>query len=412
MNQGFRAFLQWEKKREISPIWKGAEIMKKQLKKIPQTVIEEAKQVDIYKVLEEFDWPLDATGLKTLCPNVKHQDRHAGVPINTKNNTCRCFLCGETFDTIKLLQKLSLKCRGTEINFPKAVKCLFAIDNSISIPAYTGIMSCNKQQTSTGTDIYDRVLANSTEMRGYEIDYLKNRGIFLYPVYVYQNKAYTEFEMKHAMKQTADQSVIDFYKEVKKQGTYYNGIANILKANHVEIRHNYYKDTNYILYVIDYDYDTDETLQFYAEYLKNTSRHMLIQKSIENIVPPIKKMQGEGDFCILAEGIQSNDIYICEGMEDALSFVQNGYKAVSLNSTGNANSLMDYLKTEYEYKKEDRFLLALDHDEAGEKTTKKLVDFFEEHNTKKRYHHFQYGLCKYPASFKDINDYWKSKVFQ
>lgn len=387
--------------------------MVKQQNKIQQTEIDAAKQVDIFRVLEYFNWPLDETGTFTLCPNMQHHDKHPKVAISKKANTCRCYVCEQTFDTISLIQKLSIKANGVELPFPKAIEILLGMDgNEVSTTTFVAGKKEQSNTTSAQSDIYDYILKKSTKITKYEVEYLKNRGIFLYPTYVYQGKAYTMTDIKKGMENKTDKDTIAFYKDVIKQGSYYSGIFNILKANHIELRHNYYKNTNYILYVIDYDYDTDVVIQRYAEYLKNTSRKMMIQKGIDEGKTHTKKNHNPTDFCWIAEGIESNDIFICEGMETALSFVQNGFKAISLNSTSNVDSLIDYFKSDYEYKKSDRFILALDHDEAGEKAQKKLVDYFENHNSKKKYHHYNYQICKFPEEYNDVNDYWKDKVFK
>lgn len=386
----------------------------KHFNKIQQTDIDTAKQVDIYKVLDYFNWETDATtNTFILCPRAEHKDKHPKVYIDKNKNTCRCQVCEQTFDTISLVQNLSYKVNGVELPFPKAVKTIFQIDNNNTVKVQSTSTVALEPEEETRTELttqsrcslYDYILKKSTPITGYEIKYLQDRGIFLYPTYVYKGNVYSERDLK----KLSDKALC---KEIKEQGTLYNGIANILKSNHIEIKHNYYKDTNYILYVVDYDYDNDKVLQSYAKYLKDTSRQMIIQKAIDKNKPHDKKNQNPTDFCIIAEGIDSNDIYICEGMEDALSFVQNGYKAISLNSTSNMDSLIDYFQYTYEYKKTDNFILALDHDEAGQKATQKLTDYFEEHNSMKKYHHFKYQLCKFPEICNDINDYWVKRIFE
>lgn len=80
---------------------------------IDENTIQDAKSVDINKVLDKFNWGTDITGTFILCPNPLHDDHNPSVSINRMENTCRCFTCrqgeGKTFDTINLYQSLSEK---------------------------------------------------------------------------------------------------------------------------------------------------------------------------------------------------------------------------------------------------------------------------------------------------------------
>ena len=121
---------------------------------------------------------------------------------------------------------------------------------------------------------------------------------------------------------------------------------------------------------------------------------------------------GTSDFTWLAEGVvnKNHKIYICEGMEDALSYVQNNERAVSLNSISNINSFMDYLDKHYKRMKKWEWVISFDHDAGGEKAKQKLLDFFQAYNQQHPKYPYQYAVCKYPDTFHDINDYWKDKL--
>ena len=110
---------------------------------------------------------------------------------------------------------------------------------------------------------------------------------------------------------------------------------------------------------------------------------------------------------------RNKDIYICEGMEDALSCAMNGIKSISLNSIANLKSLIHYLSEEHVPHHNERFVICFDHDDAGRKATEELKGFFEAYNqnplNKQRY---DYAALDYPQEFHDINDYWKSRVFR
>lgn len=110
--------------------------------------------------------------------------------------------------------------------------------------------------------------------------------------------------------------------------------------------------------------------------------------------------------------MDSKDIFIVEGIEDALSFTMNGIRSISLNSTSNVRRLTEYLQT-YFPRKGERFVICLDHDDAGVKATEELTRFFDEYNSKRMPKQVKYecGVCRFPQEFNDINDYWKAKVF-
>ena len=141
----------------------------------------------------------------------------------------------------------------------------------------------------------------------------------------------------------------------------------------------------------------------------DTERNMVIKKSLD--ATHQKQALGEIDFCFITEGMdKKGDIYVCEGMEDALSFIQNKHKAISLNSIANLQSFINHLEHNHERYKKNRFVISLDHDEAGKIATQKLVDFFQSYNQQHSKYPYEYGICQYPENFHDINDYWVSKI--
>lgn len=139
---------------------------------------------------------------------------------------------------------------------------------------------------------------------------------------------------------------------------------------------------------------------------------MAIQKTLGSTHE--KKALGTSDFIWLAEGVENKNtkIYICEGVEDGFSFVQNNQRAVSLNSIANLYSFTSHLEKNYCKLKKWEFVISFDHDKGGEQTTKKMIQFFECHNKKDQRRKYRYSVCNYPSQYHDINDYWKAKVFQ
>lgn len=382
---------------------------------IDEATIQSAKDVDINKILDNFNWEREHDNMMH-CPSPQHGDSTPSCSYNAKNNTVRCFGCGKTFDTIGLYQALNEKVDGRVVSFPKAVKEVLALDNQAPLQGNAAPQSSTTQYShcnnSAKGNAYQTILSNSRPLTGYELNYLHERGIMLYDSYVYNAKVYTKQSLDKALKGETDAQKIQELNAIQKNGKFFEGIATILKKNKIQIKHNYWQGVNSIIYLIDYDYDNDYELQQYAGFLIDTERHMAIQKTLDSTHE--KKALGTSDFIWLAEGVENKNskVYICEGMEDALSYVQNGERAVSLNSTSNVNSFMDYLEKHYKIIKKWEFVISFDHDKGGEMAKQKLLDFFQAYNQQHLKYPYKYSVCKYPKDFHDINDYWKDKVFR
>lgn len=380
---------------------------------IDEATIQSAKDVDINKILDNFNWGRGHDNMMH-CPSTQHVDSTPSCSYNAKNNTVRCFGCGKTFDTIGLYQALSEKVAGRRVTFPKAVEEVLTLDNQAPLQGNAAPQSSTTQyshcNSSAKGNAYQTILSNSRPLTGYELNYLHERGIMLYDSCVYNGKVYTKQSIDKALQSETDAQKIQELNAIQSNGKFFEGIATILKKNKIQIKHNYWQGVNSIIYLTDYDYDNDYELQQYAGFLDD-ERHMAIQKTLDKA--HMKKSLGTSDFTWLAEGVENKNhkIYVCEGMEDALSYVQNNERAVSLNSTSNVNSFMDYLDKHYKGMKKWEWVISFDHDEGGEKAKQKLLDFFQTYNQQHPKYPYQYSVCKYPDTCHDINDYWIDKVF-
>lgn len=376
---------------------------------IDEATIQSAKNVDINKILDNFSWERCRNNINMMhCPSPEHRDSSPSCSYNKRNNTVHCFGCGKTFDTIGLYQALCEKVDGRRVTFPRAVAEVLILDDMEISSIQSGTASTGSK-TSSSNNIFSSVVNNSRPLTGYEINYLHERGIMLYDSFAYAGKIYTKQSIDKALKSETDAQKIQELNAIQSNGKFFPGIAPILKKNRIQIKHNYWQGVNSIIYLIDYDYDNDYELQQYAGFLDD-ERHMAIQKTLDKA--HMKKALGTSDFTWLAEGVvnKNHKIYICEGMEDALSYVQNNERAVSLNSISNINSFMDYLDKHYKRMKKWEWVISFDHDAGGEKAKQKLLDFFQAYNQQHPKYPYQYAVCKYPDTFHDINDYWKDKL--
>lgn len=392
--------------------------------------IKAVKAVDMDIILDEFNWEKNRYG-QIRCPHPDHDDSTASCSCSSERNTCRCFGCGETFDTIDLYQCLCGKVNGRAVPFYRAVEEILKLeDMAAGGSGGTGMTNSSHQangyqpggnrsgqpnaQASNGNSAspYEMIVGNSRPLTGYELNYLHGRGIMLYDSYVHGGEVHTAQGIDKALRTATDLNETNRLNGIKAKGTFYKGIAPILKANRIQIRHNYWEGVNSILYLIDYEAVDEDDLcsdQFYMD----TERHMAVQKSLDG--SRTKRALGASGFNFITQGmehVRNKDIYICEGMEDALSCAMNGIRSISLNSIANLKSLMHYLSEEHVPRRDERFIICFDHDEAGRKATEELKGFFESYNQNPlKRQGYDYAACNYPQQFHDINDYWKSRVF-
>ena len=392
---------------------------------IDRETIKAVKAVDMNIIFEEFNWEKDRYG-RVRCPHPNHNDSTPSCTFSESRNTCKCFGCGETFDTIDLYQCLCEKVNGRVVPFYKAVEEILKLEDMAKGSGGNAVINNSSQacgyqfgsnkssQASNGNNVtpYEMIVGNSRPLTGYELNYLHGRGIILYDSYIYDGEIHTAQNVDKALRTETDQNEINRLNEIKTKGRFYKGIAPILRANRIQIKHNYWEGVNSIIYLVDYEADDEDDLcldQFYMD----TERHMAIQKSFDG--SHTKRALGASDFNFITKGMEhnkNNDIYICEGMEDALSCSMNGIKSISLNSIANLKSLTHYLLEEHVPHRNERFVICFDHDDAGRKAVGELKGFFEAYNQNLlKNQKYDYVALDYPQEFHDINDYWKSRVF-
>lgn len=389
---------------------------------IDEATIQSAKETDLNTILVEFGWVIFGDG-KIRCPHPAHADVNPSCAYNAKLNKYKCFSCGRSFDAIDLYTCLSEKVNGRAVPFYKAVEevlqlngMLVGINSSTSSSCGTVKSSTSSQNNNNShgkSSPYDLILSNSRALTGYELNYLHDRGIMLYDSYVHEGQVHTVQNIEKALHSATDQKEIQKLNDIKNKGTFYEGIAPVLKKNRIQIKHNYWQGINSIIYLVDFDYYEDEDLQDYALYLTDMERHMAVQKTLDD--QHIKRALGTSDFIWIAEGLgtsHTGDIFICEGMEDALTFTMNRKKSISLNSVSNVKSLTDYLEKEYRPYHNERFVISLDHDRGGQEAAQELIQFFETYNQGAKRYKYRYDICNYAEQYHDINDYWKAKVFR
>ena len=90
-------------------------------------------------------------------------------------------------------------------------------------------------------------------------------------------------------------------------------------------------------------------------------------------------------------------IFIVEGIFDALSIEDLGYKAVALNSTANARKLITMMEKNKFQILDKTFIIIADNDEAGSRCKDNLVSEFKRLSLK-------HQVCELPLYVKDVNE--------
>ena len=219
---------------------------------IDEATIKTAKEIDVNLILDEFNWEKDKYN-KIRCPHPSHNDNTPSCSYQAGKNKFRCFGCGESFDTIDLYRCLSDKVNGRTVPFYRAVEEILELDSIANRNTGSVIStgsSCkgqwnNSSQNNTqrndnsNRSPYDLIINNSKPLTGYELNYLHFRGILIYDSWVYGGEVYTVQNIDKALLTVTDNREINRLNEIKNNGTFYKGIFPILKANKIQIKHNY-----------------------------------------------------------------------------------------------------------------------------------------------------------------------------
>lgn len=122
-------------------------------------------------------------------------------------------------------------------------------------------------------------------------------------------------------------------------------------------------------------------------------------RALENNTEPKYSNSGSEVALFNSEVLKSDDfVFVVEGSFDALSIIQSGYKAVSIESVTNARKLLNLL--DKQENKAVKLLLALDNDEKGRQATAELIK--ELQDTKITYRNVSSELY---GKYKDANEF-------
>lgn len=278
-----------------------------------------------------------------MCCCVVHNEKTPSMSIYNNRLKCHAGSCGASLSTIDLY------CKVKELSEVQGVKALL---NKYSInymekvkKAYTPIKVSTCKPISDNKNFIEILLNNSYKITSIE-----------------ENKFIKEYLTKRCIPRTIE----------------------LLRQNNVDIYYNNYKNLETICF-----YFKENNFMIRKGYNKQTGDKIKLNCGTPNV-----------SFFRVSD---SKDIYICEGIEDALSFMHVGRNAISLNSTTNSKSLLkklDHWKEIKEYK----FIIATDNDSAGVLCGNELKEYFIRNNIKYEIYH-----CHIIANCNDINELWIKK---
>lgn len=101
-------------------------------------------------------------------------------------------------------------------------------------------------------------------------------------------------------------------------------------------------------------------------------------------------------------------LFICEGVFDAISIEEQGFKAISLNSTSNTKRLIEAVKENLENAKSYKFIIATDTDPSGQKAKEELQAELTKLNISNSYIDIPYKLniqTQEQEQYKDVNEW-------
>lgn len=345
---------------------------------IEQSTINNVKTMDMRIILADAGVNFNDRG-KYQCPDPNHEDKNYSASIlKGKDGSLllHCFGDNKTWDNISLYG--TLHNLDPKRDFPKIVKEL-------------------------------------CDLSGQEMKYQK-----VVKTHVGIDEKFTEEQKERFMKRVLDnsknfddirkqfnsKSYLDIY--FHKRCLSYSKLKPILQASGIEIKHNAYKDKKTGKYrnSIIYHIKQNES-EFNKEY--NIERkNFCIQKNIDKYLGKgnndYKGNIGSPSPSYFKSGDIVNDIYVCEGIEDAMSLlmVKNDCIVVSLNSTSNVEQFKEDLDKFY---MGEVITICLDNDETGIKNSKALEYYLiKEYDLEKGYNLYTYEFKD--SKCKDINDLW------
>ena len=276
------------------------------------------------------------------CLNPDHPDKHPSMSYDSKNQRCKCFSCGVSYDIFDLIR----------------------IDHGL-------------------TDDKD-VFNTAYELYGLTID----------------APAKAEPPKKKEAPQKKKEEKLDYYTRTR-QALNGSPALEYLKSRGIseEVASKYWLGYDAEYSTVNEDEQGQASFTKWRALIIPTGRESFIARNIDKPQAPEKKnrYRKKGASLIFnSKGLYEADkpIFVVEGEIDALSIIEVGGQAVGLGSTSNIKQLLDMADKQ---KPAQTLILALDADEEGQKAEKELADAL----TGYKIPFYRYNIC---GAAKDANE--------
>lgn len=321
------------------------------------------------------DLGLAIRGKQARCYNSqahKHGDKNYSLGLNTKNNSYKCFACGERGSIIDLYKAV----RGVDLS--QAIRELAdkaglgqKTHHSTIYKPFEPSQAPASQPSGVYSDIYEELLRACEGLDAESRDYLTgaSRGL--------TNETIDKFLLF---------SISDYPKINKHLKERFSG-DELQKAGLLSDEGNliFYKHKVIIPFTQD-----GRVIYLRGRYLENGNAQTDGAKMLGLKGHTTKRLFNAE---ILADLKKGDKVYICEGEFDAMILDQNNYNAVAILGTTNFNA------DDIDLFKGLDVILCLDNDEAGQRATQEIAKMFllKGHAVKTK---------QLPENIKDTTDYF------
>ena len=254
------------------------------------------------------------------CLNPEHPDKHPSMSYDSKNQRCKCFSCGVSYDIFDLIA-IDNGITDEKEKFNKAYE-LYGLKIDETAPNRKGsdAKPAPAKKSTDNMDYYKKVQANRSDKIAQ--DYLKSRGI---------------------SEEVAAKFWLGYDAEYK---------------------------------TVNEDEQGQTAFTTWRALIIPTGRESYIARNIDRPQAPEKKnrYRKKGPSLIFNSKAlyeANKPIFVVEGEIDALSIIEAGGQAVGLGSTSNVRQLMQMLEKQ---KPVQTLILSLDADEEGQKAETDLAN--------------------------------------
>lgn len=254
------------------------------------------------------------------CLNPEHPDKHPSMSYDSKNQRCKCFSCGVSYDIFDLIG-IDYGITDDKEKFSKAYELYgLKIDEKEPNSTATSAKPVVTKATVNNMEYYKQMQANRSDRIAQE--YLKSRGI---------------------SEEIASKYWLGYDPEYK---------------------------------TVNEDEQGQTSFTTWRALIIPTGKESFIARNIDRPQAPEKKnrYRKKGPSLIFNSKAlyeATKPIFVVEGEIDALSIIEAGGQAVGLGSTSNVRQLMQMLEKQ---KPAQTLILSLDADEEGQKAEKELAD--------------------------------------